>query len=83
MTPDSLEAALRAVLLVSEKTWPNGQVEEVPDYPALAAAAREWIKQNMPMPFEIRPAFGWEESRSAGYNRALADVAKALGLEEA
>ena len=79
MTPDSLEAALRAVLLVSEKTWPNGQVEEVPDYPALAAAAREWIKQNMPN--RLLAEWARETDHAAGYNHARADVAKALGLK--
>ena len=79
MTPDSLEAALRAVLLVSEKTWPNGQVEEVPDYPALAAAAREWIKQNMSN--RLLAEWARETDHAAGYNHARADVAKALGLK--
>jgi len=83
--PNSLEVALRGAKMscgYPANTTEVGHGDACrPDYEALAAAAREWMKRNMPMPFEIRPAFRWEEGRSAGYNRALADVAKALGLE--
>ena len=96
MTPptDSLEAALRAVPLVCRDCGEPATDarplvcsvmslhDSVADYAALAAAARKWVKENMPMPFESRPSVWWDAgSRYAGYNRALADVAKALGLE--
>jgi hypothetical protein len=47
----------------------------------LAAAAREWAKQQMPLAFLIAPFESKEQqSQGAGYNTALADVARALGL---
>ena len=72
MTADFLEAALRAVPLTECRCFPEVVVCRTehpprPDYPAIAAAAREWMRQQLP-PLE--------------YNRAVADVARWLGLEE-
>ena len=90
MTPDSLEAALRAVpqkcpscdfvfsakMVLHVCPFPG----LAPDYPALVAAAREWIKIHMPG----RKLAEWatEADVVKGYNHALGDVARALGLEE-
>jgi len=90
MTPptDSLEAALRAVPLGSaqlSRTVGDGDGNAItllitvpaPDYPALAAATREWIKRQMPLAYMDDAA---RLRNVEGYNAALADVAKALGL---
>lgn len=84
MTPpiDSLEAALRAVPTDDNPDCCYGEgctrLCSRSDYPALAAAAREWIQRMMPLPF-IGHAGG--AAPGAGvYNLALADVARRLGL---
>jgi len=76
MTPDSLEAALRAVpmscgVLPGENH--SGHHACWPDYPAVVAAAREWMRQQLPPP---------EGTHEPEYNRAIADVVRWLGLEE-
>ena len=75
---DRLEAALRGVPLIQEKVWPDGAVEDVPDYPALTTAALEWVRQNLPGEITAEWARDMDENR--GFNRCLADVARRLGL---
>ena len=77
MTPDSLEVAQRAVLLTECRCFPEVVVCRTehpprPDYPAIAAATREWMRQQLPPP---------EGTHEPEYNRAIADVARWLGLE--
>ena len=88
---DSLEAALGAVPLRGQRfdgEWEearDGQVYQAtePDFPALAAAAREWLHERRPGPIwhtageprDLRQQ--WEET---GYNTALADVSRRLWL---
>ena len=82
MTLDSLEAAQRAVPMscgvLPEENHP-GHHACWPDYPALAAAARKWVNQNMPN--RLLAEWATETEKASAYNHALADVAKALGLE--
>ena len=94
MTPDSLEVALSETpCLVCRCGWLAHPVRVhgytpcsvwQPDPPALAAAAREWMRERMPHRSTIED---WRclpviPSTLEVYNIALADVAKALGLEE-
>jgi len=97
MTPptDSLEAALSETpCLVCQRGWlahplrvhgPTPCSIWQPDPPALAAAAREWMRGHTPHDREEvgvldgRPTFS---PFARGHNAALADMAKALGLEE-
>ena len=48
----------------------------VPDGPALAAAARKWMRQHFPTPMHSD-----QGTESLAYNNALETVARALGLE--
>lgn len=77
---DSLEQVFRAVPLTRIVTCVTGCHTEAgePDYPALAAAVREWIKEQLPPPmsYEGRVTLSHQD----GYNDALADVAGRLGL---
>ena len=68
---DSLEAALAKVPRLASVL--GNQVE--PDYPALAVAAREWMRQQLPGSITAE----WAKTID-GYDAALADVTKALGL---
>ena len=94
MTPptDSLETALRVVPLVcrdcGEPATDARPIvctvasvhDSVADYRALAAVARAWARERIPSAVTIRLAVDRREARA--YNAALADVAKALGLED-
>ena len=94
MTLDSLEVALRAVpqkcpscdfvfsakMVLHVCPFPG----LAPDYQALAAAVRKWMRERMPHRSTIED---WRclpviPSTLEVYNIALADVAKALGLED-
>jgi len=90
MTPDSLEAAQRAVPLGSAQMSRAIDVGDgdvitllitvpAPDYPALAAAARKWIKAHFISEIE-RWDKEWGQADEDGLAALLADVAKALGL---
>jgi hypothetical protein len=91
MTPptDSLEAALAKVPLrctICRFRAPDcvfshehTSFERRPD--ELAAAAREWMRRQMPASWYIQEDTGYElRERRQAYNDALADVATALGL---
>ena len=78
MTLDSLEAALRYVPPLEYFDALGNRDVEI-DYPALAAAARKWVNQNMPN--RLLAEWATETEKASAYNHALADVAKALGLE--
>ena len=94
MTPptDSLETALRVVPLVcrdcGEPATDARPIvctvasvhDSVADYRALAAVARAWARERIPSAVTITLAVDRREARA--YNAALADVAKALGLED-
>jgi len=90
MTPDSLEAAVSETpCLVCQRGWLAHPVHDPacgvwqPDPPALAAAARRRMRDQFPSASAMdasRPETVWS---GQGYNAALTDVAKALGLEEA
>lgn len=84
MTKDSLAAALlavpprRIVTCISGCHTENGGA----DGPALAAAARKWMWEQLPREARLVADMSRHEvSARSGYNNALADVAKALGLE--
>lgn len=82
--PDSLEATLLAVPPRRIATCISGchTDDGGPDGPALAAAARKWIREQMPkILFETVVRAGWESGIVKAYNEALADVRRALGLE--
>ena len=70
MTPDSLEVALRDA--ADHAPLDTDTFPVTPWCAHLAAATREWMRQQLPPP---------EGTHEPEYNRALADVAKALGLE--
>ena len=72
MTPDSLEAALRAVEPAHEchRDDPDQCCYDSVSSEALAATAREWMKRQMPQHSLTGFAYGW----------ALSDVERALGL---
>jgi len=90
MTLDSLEVALRAVpqkcpscdfvfsakMVLHVCPFPD----LAPDYPALVAGAREWMRQHLPG--SITAECAKDIDGYNGYNAALADVARWLGLEE-
>jgi len=82
---DSLEVALSETpCLMCRDGWLDHPVRRsacnlwIPDPPALAAAARKWIKQSVPG--EVTASWALDLDENRGYNRALADVAKAVGL---
>jgi len=83
MTPptDSLAAELAAVPPTFIASCISGchAMDGGPDGPGLAAAARKWIGERMPNRLLAERAT--ETTKASAYNRALADVAKALGLE--
>ncbi len=86
MTPptDSLIAALRAVPEEClERHYGEGPFTHegcacAPDYPALAAAVREWIRDQMPVPPEH--VSGLVRAWQNGYDTAVADLARRLRL---
>jgi len=69
---DSLEAALRAVPLTELGVY----------YRVLVAAARKWMQRQMPAIRLVDTAMSHTIWNDEGYNEALADVVRALGLEE-
>lgn len=94
MTPptDSLEDALRAACeAVDVVVCVRGQPEMCPccrtrmaaegraSIPALAAVVREWMKKHMQKGFGSSPG---DDAMERGYDMALADVARRLGLSQ-
>jgi len=89
MIPDSREAALRAVPLLcltcKASVPPRAfhvceQPLLAPDYPALATAMQKWMRNQFPSASAINVAKPETVWSGQGYNAALDDVAKALGL---
>ena len=70
---DSLATELEAVPPTRIATCISGchVMDGGPDGPALAAAARKWMREQLPPP---------EGTHEPEYNRAIADVARRLGL---
>ena len=70
---DSLASELEAVLPTLIASCISGchVMDGGPDGPALAAAARKWMREQLPPP---------EGTHEPEYNRAIADVARRLGL---
>ena len=85
MTLDSLEAYLLAVPLTHLCLSPGDRPEhencchDIPDGAALAAAARKWMRERIGLPLSGALTVLCREEVT-GYNAALTDVAKALGL---
>ena len=63
-------------------TWPGESysVVAVADLDALAAAAREWMREQMPIRRTLTDWRNTSPEEIRGYNTALDDVARALGL---